>query len=152
MIEKPMIAHPCQCYTLAAQGGNASFATATQNVKQDGSVKKILNRAKQEIAYYRALFTHPRTPRISRWLLGGAIAYLVSPIDIIPDFVPILGQLDDILIVPSMIYAALSFIPASVKAECREKTANQVMKRNIRLHENTESGNLATNGKEELEP
>ena len=90
-----------------------------------GNVRRIISRAKQEIAYYRALFTHPRTPRISRWLLGGAVAYLVSPIDIIPDFIPILGQLDDLLIVPSLVYAALAFIPASVKAECREKTANQ---------------------------
>jgi len=62
---------------------------------------------------------------MSRWLLGAATAYLVSPIDIIPDFIPILGQLDDLLIVPILIYAALAFIPASVKAECREKTANQ---------------------------
>ncbi len=90
-------------------------------------MKKILNNVKQEIAYYRALFTHPHTPWISRWLLGAAIAYLVSPIDIIPDFIPILGQLDDLLIVPLLIYAALIFIPASVKAECREKTANQSM-------------------------
>ena len=86
---------------------------------------KIIGKVKQEIAYYRALFAHPRTPRISRWLLGGAIAYLVSPIDIIPDFIPILGQLDDLLIVPSMVFAALAFIPVSVKAECRERTANK---------------------------
>ncbi len=88
-------------------------------------MRKLLNRAKRELAYYRALFTHPRTPRVSRWLLGGAVAYLVSPVDIIPDFIPILGQLDDLLIVPGMIYAALAFIPASVKAECRKKTAGQ---------------------------
>jgi len=87
-------------------------------------VGKILNRAKQELAYYRALFTDPRTPRMSRWLLGGATAYLLSPIDIIPDFIPILGLLDDLVIVPSMIFAALAFIPASVKVECRERTAN----------------------------
>jgi len=88
-------------------------------------VRKIIGKVKQEIAYYRALFAHPQTPRISRLLLGGAIAYLVSPIDIIPDFIPILGQLDDLLIVPSMVYAALAFIPASVKTECRARTAYQ---------------------------
>jgi uncharacterized membrane protein YkvA (DUF1232 family) len=87
-------------------------------------MRKMLNRAKCELAYYRALFTHPRTPRVSRWLLGGAIAYLLSPIDIIPDFIPVLGQLDDLLIVPGLIYAALALIPASVKTECREKTAS----------------------------
>ena len=53
------------------------------------------------------------------------MAYLVSPIDIIPDFIPVLGQLDDLLIVPILIYAAVAFIPASVKAECRARTANR---------------------------
>ena len=89
-------------------------------------LRKVLTRAKQELAYYLALFAHPRTPRISRWLLGGAIGYLVSPIDIIPDFIPIFGQLDDLVIVPVMIYAALAFIPASVKVECREKTESHL--------------------------
>jgi uncharacterized membrane protein YkvA (DUF1232 family) len=84
-------------------------------------MKEILDRVKREVAYYRALFTHARTPRLSRWLLGGALAYLVSPIDIIPDFIPVLGQLDDLLIVPILIYAAVAFIPASVKAECRSR-------------------------------
>jgi len=87
-------------------------------------VRKILKSAKRELAYYRALFTHARTPRLSRWLLAGALAYLVSPIDLIPDFIPVLGQLDDVLVVPLLIYAALAFIPASVKAECRESTAH----------------------------
>jgi len=44
----------------------------------------------------------------------------VSPIDIIPDFIPVLGQLDDLVLVPAMLYAALAFIPASVKAECKK--------------------------------
>jgi len=91
-------------------------------------VRKMLKKVKREIAYYRALLTHPRTPRISKWLLGGAIAYFVSPIDLIPDGIPILGQLDDLLIVPTLISAALAFIPTSVKAECRKETANRVAK------------------------
>ncbi len=85
-------------------------------------MKVYLDRIRRELTYYRALFTHPRSPRISRWLLGGAIAYLVSPIDLIPDFIPILGQLDDLLIVPGLVFAALAFIPADVKAECRAQT------------------------------
>jgi uncharacterized membrane protein YkvA (DUF1232 family) len=88
-------------------------------------LRKILNRAKLELAYYRALLAHPRTPRISRWLLGAASAYLLSPIDIIPDFIPVLGLLDDLVIVPGMLYAALAFIPASVKAECRAITSQR---------------------------
>ncbi len=99
------------------------FRRGNKQSRTGHKVRKALNRAKRELAYYRALFSHARTPRISRWLLGGATAYLLSPLDIIPDFIPILGQLDDLVIVPCMIYAALAFIPASVKAECREKTA-----------------------------
>ncbi len=53
----------------------------------------ILKRVKRELAYYRALLTHPRTPVMSRLLLAGAIAYFVSPIDLIPDFIPVFGQL-----------------------------------------------------------
>ncbi len=78
---------------------------------------------RQELAYYRALFTHPGTPRLSKWLLAGAIAYLVSPLDLIPDFIPVLGQLDDLVIVPGLIAAALVWIPATVKAECRKQTS-----------------------------
>jgi uncharacterized membrane protein YkvA (DUF1232 family) len=85
-------------------------------------MKRLFQRIGREINYYRALLTHPRTPRISRWLLAAAIAYFVSPIDLIPDAIPILGQLDDLLIVPTLIYAALAFIPADVKAECRQST------------------------------
>ena len=87
-----------------------------------GNMQAYLHRIRREMAYYRALFTHPRSPRISRWLLGGAIAYLVSPIDLIPDFIPVFGQLDDLLIVPGLVIAALAFIPADVKAECRAQT------------------------------
>ena len=62
-------------------------------------------------------------PRVSRWLLAGAIAYLVSPIDLIPDGIPILGQLDDLIIVPGLLAAALAFIPAEVKRACRTENA-----------------------------
>lgn len=73
-----------------------------------------------EIAYYRALSTHERTPRISKWLMALALVYLASPIDLIPDFIPVLGQLDDLVIVPFLVWLALKFIPEDVRRECRE--------------------------------
>lgn len=81
---------------------------------------KLLQKLKFEGDYYRALLVHPETPRISRWLLGTAIAYLISPIDLIPDFIPVIGHLDDLLIVPALLFLACSFIPAEVKKECRD--------------------------------
>ncbi len=85
-------------------------------------MKRIFQRIRRELRYFRALMAHPRTPRISRWLLAAAIAYFLSPIDLIPDGIPLLGQLDDLVLVPGLIYAALCFIPPSVRAECRNQT------------------------------
>jgi len=72
------------------------------------------------VAVYRLALKHPGTPRIAKWLLWIALAYLVSPIDLIPDFIPVIGQLDDLLIVPGLIWIALRLIPAGVLQECRE--------------------------------
>jgi uncharacterized membrane protein YkvA (DUF1232 family) len=69
----------------------------------------------------------PRTPWYGRALAACVVGYAFSPIDLIPDFIPVLGQLDDLLIVPCLLYAALAFIPAEVKAECRANTAIQTL-------------------------
>lgn len=84
-------------------------------------LKKTVSRIKAEISYYKALSVHERTPRISKWLIALAFVYLASPIDIIPDFIPVLGQLDDLVIVPFLVWLALKFIPADVRRECRER-------------------------------
>lgn len=78
-----------------------------------------IGKLRDELAYYRALAMHPGVPRMSRWLLVGAIAYLLSPFDLIPDFIPIIGQLDDVVIVPSMIWLALSFVSRETKDRIR---------------------------------
>jgi uncharacterized membrane protein YkvA (DUF1232 family) len=57
------------------------------------------------------LFKHPRTPRPVKWLAIAVLAYAVSPIDLIPDFIPVLGQLDDLVIVPLGIALALKLTP-----------------------------------------
>ena len=57
------------------------------------------------------LFRHPETPRPARWIAIAVIAYAVSPIDLIPDFIPVLGQLDDLIIVPLGIALAVRMTP-----------------------------------------
>lgn len=74
---------------------------------------------KRELAFYRAVAKHPETPKTSRWLLGAAIGYALLPFDLIPDFLPIIGHLDDAIIVPGLIYLALRRVPKSVVEECR---------------------------------
>ena len=84
-------------------------------------LRSIITRFSRKIAFYRLVMEHPRTPRASRFLLGAAIAYAVSPIDLIPDFIPVIGHLDDAIIVPGLIWLALRLIPLDVIAECRSR-------------------------------
>ena len=62
---------------------------------------------------YLALMDH-RTPWPAKILAGLTLTYLLSPVDLIPDFIPVLGLLDDLLIVPALILLSLRLIPAEV--------------------------------------
>jgi uncharacterized membrane protein YkvA (DUF1232 family) len=76
---------------------------------------------KQETyAVYLAL-RDPRVPWYARALAACVVGYAFSPIDLIPDFVPVLGYLDDVLIVPLGIALTLKLIPPEVMAECRAR-------------------------------
>ncbi len=83
-------------------------------------LKQFASTVKQELAFYRMLSKHPNTPLSSKILLGAALAYLVMPFDLIPDFIPLLGQLDDVVIIPLLIYMALKLTPEDVIKVCRE--------------------------------
>jgi uncharacterized membrane protein YkvA (DUF1232 family) len=87
--------------------------------------KALVGRFLRELEVYRLLLKHPRTPRASRWLLAAAIAYAVSPIDLIPDFIPVVGHLDDLIILPGLIWLALRLIPDDVVTECRAAVARK---------------------------
>src|SRR5918911_3206143 len=63
----------------------------------------------------------PRTPWYAKVLAAAVVAYALSPFDLIPDFIPVLGYLDDLLIVPAGIALVLRLVPAEVLADCREQ-------------------------------
>ena len=70
------------------------------------------------LALYYAV-RDPRTPLIAKVVAGLVVAYALSPIDLIPDFIPVLGYLDDVILVPLGILLALKLIPADVLAAAR---------------------------------
>jgi uncharacterized membrane protein YkvA (DUF1232 family) len=76
---------------------------------------------KRELAVYRCVLADPRTPLAARLLLGAAVGYALLPFDLIPDFLPVIGQLDDLVIVPGLVWLALRLIPPDVVAACRAK-------------------------------
>jgi len=71
-------------------------------------------------------YRDPRVPWYAKVLLAVVVGYALSPIDLIPDFIPVLGYLDDLVLVPMGITLALKMVPEAVMDECRE-TAREVM-------------------------
>ena len=73
----------------------------------------------------------PRTPWHAKAVAFLTIAYALSPIDLIPDFIPIFGYLDDLVIVPAGITLAIRLIPAEVLEEARETAATRGVERSV---------------------
>jgi uncharacterized membrane protein YkvA (DUF1232 family) len=73
----------------------------------------------------------PRTPWYAKALIFFVVAHTFSPIDLIPDFIPILGYLDDLIITPLGLALAIRMIPAEVLAEARAKVATSGLDRNV---------------------
>lgn len=73
------------------------------------------------VEFLRAVWRDPRTPWYAKAVLGATVAYAVSPIDLIPDFIPVLGQLDDLVIVPLGILLTYALVPRVVWEEHRRR-------------------------------
>lgn len=84
-------------------------------------LKSLGKQLKREFAVYRLVLKHPQTPWIAKLFLGLAVGYLLLPFDLIPDFIPVIGQLDDVVIIPVLLYLALLFIPKWIVESCREQ-------------------------------
>lgn len=65
--------------------------------------------------------SHPDTPWHAKALAVVVLAYALSPIDLIPDFIPVLGYLDDVLLLPALIWLAVRLLPSHVLAQARER-------------------------------
>jgi uncharacterized membrane protein YkvA (DUF1232 family) len=85
---------------------------------------------KVEIFALYLAYRDPRVPWVARLFAGCVVGYALSPIDLIPDFIPVIGYLDDLVLVPLGIKVALSMIPRNVMAESREK-AQEIISRGL---------------------
>jgi len=86
-------------------------------------LKKIAAQLKAEFEFYRRMQKHPQTPILAKALLWLAIGYLLMPFDLIPDFLPVIGQLDELVIIPLLLYFALKLTPPDVIAACKGEQA-----------------------------
>ena len=88
-------------------------------------LKRLVEAAKAEVRVWKLVLKHPRTPWISKILLGFGIGYLLMPFEIIPDFIPVIGYLDDLAVVYFCVKLAVRFVPKEVMKECRQKALDQ---------------------------
>lgn len=85
-----------------------TLARWAQRVKQDGLMLWFACK-------------HPQTPWLAKAIAAVAVAYALSPIDLIPDFIPVLGYLDEALLLPAMVWLAVKCLPKAVKDECQRQ-------------------------------
>ena len=84
-------------------------------------IKKRVGHLKDETFALYLAARHPDTPWYAKVFVAGVVAYAFSPIDLIPDFIPVLGYLDDFVLIPLGIAVAIKMIPPGVLAECRSR-------------------------------
>ncbi|MGB7575747.1 MAG: YkvA family protein [Thermodesulfobacteriota bacterium] len=95
-------------------------------------IKSWKTRAKQlrtEIVALYLPYKHARTPWYAKVLAALIIGYALSPIDLIPDFIPVIGYLDDFILVPLGIALLIKIIPRDILEECRAKAQSDLSKR-----------------------
>lgn len=100
----------------------------------------LIDQLKQKAKYLKRettslyfAYRDPRTPWYARAFSALVVAYLFSPIDLIPDFIPILGYLDDLVLVPLGIRLALKMIPSEVMVDARKNADNPIQTKAIGL-------------------
>ena len=83
------------------------------------TLKERAKKLKTDIPAVFIALKHPKTPWYAKVMAALTVAYALSPIDLVPDFIPVLGYLDDVLILPAMVVLTLKFIPKEVYRECQ---------------------------------
>ena len=85
------------------------------------TLRSAFRSLKLELRVYRLALRDRRTPVAAKILLGLAVGYVLLPFDLIPDFIPVLGHVDDAILVPILVVLALKRIPPEVLEDCRRR-------------------------------
>lgn len=85
-----------------------------------------IKQLKRETRALYFAYLDPRTPWYARFLILIIVGYALSPIDLIPDFIPVLGHLDDAILLPLAIMLVLRLIPSDVMRDSRQRAENQL--------------------------
>ncbi len=101
----------------------SSSATGLEDGPRPWLVVRLFRALKAYVAwhlrYYKMIARDARTPRTPKILLWSAVLYAVSPIGLVPDIIPVVGYLDDVIIVPTLIMIAVKRVPPEVIIDCR---------------------------------
>ena len=90
-------------------------------------------RLKAELFALYLAARHPQTPWYAKLVVAGFVAYAVTPVDLFPDALPVLGIVDDLIFVPIAVALAVRFVPAAVLAECRTRAHERIAARPKRM-------------------
>lgn len=92
------------------------------------------NEIKTNVSVLYLALKHPQTPWYTKALIAVVVSYAFSPIDLIPDFIPVLGYLDDLLLIPAGIALAIRLIPADVIQACRAQVKESSINKKIGIY------------------
>ena len=96
-------------------------------------LRRWIDEARRDVIALYLAARDPRVPRLAKILALATAAYALSPIDLIPDFIPILGYLDDLILVPLAIYLTVRLIPVDVMADLRAQAEARMAAKPVSL-------------------
>jgi uncharacterized membrane protein YkvA (DUF1232 family) len=97
------------------------------------SLKARARQVKVDLVALSLAARDPRTPWYAKLIVAGAVAYALSPVDLIPDFIPVIGLADDLILIPIALALAIRFIPDEVLADCRSRAGEIAERRTSRI-------------------
>ena len=106
-------------------------APIKSEVELFSKLKQKAKELKSEAQVLLIVYRDSRTPLSAKILISFTVGYLLSPFDLIPDFIPVLGLLDDLIVVPLLITLSIKLIPSEVLEEARQRAKSdpQILKK-----------------------